>query len=211
MAMAPRLSPTPRFPRGRACVCAHVCALGLIGQRPGSAEAATLPFLYQGLTGLRTQVLQHQVFSVQTIRNETFTTRGQAFMRKKGIKTLEPLLIRGTGSEERKEDDGKGRPESGHRLHLHTWLRWGAGTAWVGNFAVLGMLSPYFLLTALIVFVQMSYLKYILGGEWLHVYVWLILLLATWNYHSIVNWLYPSTKCFWCLKKIKHIYWIFCV
>lgn len=68
--------------------------------------------------------LQHQVFSVQTIRNETFTTRGQAFMRKKGIKTLELLLIRGTGSEERKGDDGKGRPESEHRLHLHTWLRW---------------------------------------------------------------------------------------
>ena len=147
--------------------------------------------------------LQHQVFSVQTIRNETFTTRGQAFMRKKGIKTLELLLIRGTGSEERKGDDGKGRPESEHRLHLHTWLRWWAGAAWVGNFIVLGMPSPYFLFTALTVFVQMSYLKYILGGEWLHVYVWLILLLTTWNYHSIVNWLYSSTKCFWCLKKHK--------
>ena len=44
---------------------------------------------------------------------------------------------------------------------------------------VLGMLSPYFLLTALIVFVQMSYLKYVFGGEWLHVYVWLSLLLST--------------------------------
>lgn len=43
-------------PEGRR-VCAHVCALELIGQRPVSAEAANLPFLYQGLTGLRTQVL----------------------------------------------------------------------------------------------------------------------------------------------------------
>ena len=28
-------------------------------------------------------------------------------------------------------------------------------------------------------------------------------LLFTWKYHNIVNWLYPNTKCFWCLKKLK--------
>ena len=28
-------------------------------------------------------------------------------------------------------------------------------------------------------------------------------LLFTWNYHNVVNWLYPSTKCFWCLKKLR--------
>ena len=31
-------------------------------------------------------------------------------------------------------------------------------------------------------------------GEWIHVYVWLGALLSTWNYHNIVNWLYPNTK-----------------
>ena len=27
--------------------------------------------------------------------------------------------------------------------------------------------------------------------------------LFIWNYHNIVNWLYPNTKWFWCLKKKK--------
>ena len=30
-----------------------------------------------------------------------------------------------------------------------------------------------------------------------------VLLLFTWKYHNVVNWLYPNTKCFWCLKKLK--------
>ena len=50
-------------------------------------------------------------------------------MRKKDVKTLDLLLIRetqirGTESEGRKWDAGKRRPESEHRLHLHTRLRW---------------------------------------------------------------------------------------
>ena len=32
------------------------------------------------------------------------------------------------------------------------------------------------------------------GGEWIDAYVWLF----TWNYHTIVNQLYPNTKYFWC-------------
>ena len=31
-------------------------------------------------------------------------------------------------------------------------------------------------------------------------------LLFTWNYHSIVNWLYPNIKCFWCYKKKVRIW-----
>ena len=38
---------------------------------------------------------------------------------------------------------------------------------------------------------------------YIHMYDWVPSLL-TWNYHKIVNWLYPNTKCFWCLKKKKH-------
>lgn len=39
------------------------------------------------------------------------------------------------------------------------------------------------------------------GGEWIHLYVWLSPLLFIWNYHNIVNWLYPNIKCLWCYKK----------
>ena len=42
-------------------------------------------------------------------------------------------------------------------------------------------------------------------GEWLHVYAWLfawVPLLFTWNYHNIVNRLYPNTK--WLKKQKPH-------
>ena len=38
-----------------------------------------------------------------------------------------------------------------------------------------------------------AWMKGEFGGEWIYEYVWLSLLF-TWNYHNIVNWLYPSTK-----------------
>ena len=39
------------------------------------------------------------------------------------------------------------------------------------------------------------------GGKWIHACVCWVPSLFTWNCHSIVNRLYPDTKCFWCLKK----------
>ena len=36
-------------------------------------------------------------------------------------------------------------------------------------------------------------------NEYMYVYGW-VPLLSTWNYHNIVNWLYPNTK----LKSLKN-------
>ena len=34
----------------------------------------------------------------------------------------------------------------------------------------------------------------------MYMYAW-VLSLLTWNDHKLVNWLYPNTKCSWCLKQ----------
>ena len=47
-----------------------------------------------------------------------------------------------------------------------------------------------------------AWMKGEFGGEWIYEYVWLSLFLFTWNYHNIVNWLYPSTK----LKVFFYLY-----
>ena len=46
-----------------------------------------------------------------------------------------------------------------------------------------------------------------LWGEWIHVYIWLSPFFGfTWNYHNIVNWLYPNTK--YKVKKKKSLYFL---
>ena len=44
-------------------------------------------------------------------------------------------------------------------------------------------------------------------GEWIHVYIYgWVPSLFPWNYHNIVNWLYPNTKWFFVYKKNKIYY-----
>ena len=49
----------------------------------------------------------------------------------------------------------------------------------------------------------------LIGGEWIHVYVWLSPFASTWNYHKIVNQLYSKVKLkifLMCLESWRHVY-----